>query len=159
MADEKRSALVECRLEIGSIIRSAHAEIGKVVQVLPEQFVTIARVGPCVKNVGVPEFIDWTRGTDLPISVHDVQSEEAAIQILDVVLVLRRPTLFLAKLPLEHAEIQTLDLFESRRDPRVVFQEALALFPIEGLSGTGIIHDSSLLFSGTKDLNSQHLTV
>lgn len=36
MLDEKRSALVERRLEIGSIIRSAHAEVGEVVQVLPE---------------------------------------------------------------------------------------------------------------------------
>ena len=155
MPDKQRPALVEGRLKIGSIARPAHTEVGKVVQVLPKKFLAIAHVRPGIKDVGVPEVIDRTRWADLSVSVHDVQSEKTTIQILDFVLVLRRPPLLLAELQLEHAEIKVLHAFKGRRDPRVVFQEALALFPIEGLSGTGIIHDSSLLFGGTKGANSQ----
>ena len=76
MPDKERPALVEGRLQVGSIGRPTHTEIGKVVQVLPKKLLTIACVFSSVQDVGMPEFIDRARWADLLISIHDIESEE-----------------------------------------------------------------------------------
>ena len=120
MPDKEHPALIEGCLQVGLISQPPHAEVGKVVQVLPKKILAIALVRPRVENVGMPEFIDWTRWADFLISVNYVESKKTAIQILNFVLVLRRPSLFFTKLPLEHAEVQARHLLKGRRDLPVI---------------------------------------
>ena len=105
MPDKENPTLIEGCLQVGSVGRATHTEIGKVVQILPEKVLAIAFVRPSVQDVGMPEIIDRPRWTDLLVSICDIESEKTTIQILDFALVLRRPSLLFTKLPFEHAEI------------------------------------------------------
>ena len=101
-------------------------------EVLSEQLAAILLVRPRVQDVGMPEVVDRPGRADLPVSVHDVESEKTTIQILDLVLVLGRPAFFFAKLSLEHAEIEPRHAVEGRRYLSVVLQEVLTFIQSRG---------------------------
>ena len=72
MPDKERPTLIEGCLQVGSVGRATHTEIGKVVQILPEKVLAITFVRPSVQDVGMPEVIDRPRWTDLLVSIYDM---------------------------------------------------------------------------------------
>jgi hypothetical protein len=127
-------------LEIGAIFRAPHPKIGEVVQVLAEEVLAVLSVGSGVEDVGVPEFVDRTRGTDLLARVADVEREELAVEILDLVTVLVNPAALFDQLAPEHREITGGDLLESDAHAFVGVQKGVRLFESEGTASGGVVH-------------------
>jgi hypothetical protein len=103
--DEEVLALIEGRLQGRKIVWTTHSEIRKVMKEMTKEVIAISFVSARIQDVCVPEFIDRPSGTDFPIWIHDIESQETAIQILYFRLVLKRPTLLLAKLELYHRKV------------------------------------------------------
>ena len=145
MACKERPAFLEGFFQVSAVIRTPHAEIGEMVQVLPEEVTTITLVCLSIQNVSVPEFVDGACWANLTIPIHHIQSEKAAIEILHLILVLGRPSLFVTELPLKHAEIKLCHAFKRGRNLCVVLQKVLAFVPIQRTGGTGLTHGLIIL--------------
>ena len=83
--DEERPGLTHRLLVGGAVPAPVHAEIGVMVNVVPEERSAVALVGAGVEDVGISESVNVVRGADESAGINHIEREEPAVERLHVV--------------------------------------------------------------------------